>query len=119
MNYPEYLDEINERYKQYPADRAANVAANIEIIECCLGLSGEVGEVVDLIKKSLMYSQPLDQRKLLLELGDVFHYFLRLAHLNHISLPTLMDANAQKLRARFPDGYTNAAAIAKADQDTI
>lgn len=116
MQYPTYLDEINERYKNYPPHRADNLAANVQIVECCLGLSGEVGEVVDLIKKSLMYNQPLDQKKLLLELGDAFHYFIRLAHLNHISLPTIMDANAEKLRKRFPAGYTDEAAINKADQ---
>lgn len=115
MNYPTYLDEINNLYKPYPEHRAPNLAANAETVECCLGLSGEVGEVVDLIKKSLMYNKPLDQAKLLLELGDVFHYFIRLADLNYISLPMIMQANIDKLRARFPDGYTNAAAIAQKD----
>ncbi len=116
ITYSQYLAEINERYKNYPAHRAGNLAANAEIVECCMGLSGEVGEVVDLLKKSLMYNKPLDSQKLLLELGDVFHYFIRLADLNYISLPTIMEANAKKLRERFPSGYSDAAAIAQADQ---
>ncbi len=117
MNYPEYLNEINNLYKPYPEHRPENLAANAQAIECCLGLTGEVGEVVDLIKKSLMYNKPLDHNKLVLELGDVFHYFIRLADQYHISLPTIMDMNAQKLRARFPTGYTNEAAIAQRENN--
>jgi NTP pyrophosphatase (non-canonical NTP hydrolase) len=115
MNYAEYLREINELYVPYPQHRAENLAANAEAVECCLGLTGEVGEVVDMIKKSLMYNKPLDHKKLILELGDVFHYFIRLADQYYVSLPTLMEMNAEKLRARFPAGYSNAAAIAQAD----
>lgn len=115
MNLHEYLTEINSRYIPYPAHRAENLAANAPAIEACLGIAGEAGEVIDLIKKSVMYNKPLDHSKLILELGDMFHYFIRLADYYGVSLYSIMEKNAEKLRARFPDGYTNAAAIAQAD----
>ncbi len=39
-----------------------------------LGLAGEVGEVSELIKKSIRDNAPLDIQKLKLELGDVLWY---------------------------------------------
>jgi NTP pyrophosphatase (non-canonical NTP hydrolase) len=111
MNYAEYLDEINARYKDYPANRPANLAANAEAVEACLGIAGEAGEILDLLKKHWMYDKPLDQRKLLEEFGDLFHYFLRLADMYHFTLPVIMEHNAKKLRERFKDGYSHEAAI--------
>jgi dimeric dUTPase (all-alpha-NTP-PPase superfamily) len=101
MKYTEYLDEINARYKDYPANRPANLAANAQAVEVLMGLCGEVGEIADLLKKHWMYDKPLDQRKLLEEFGDVFHYFLRLADMYHFSLPVIMESNATKLREQI------------------
>ena len=113
---PQYLDEINSRYENYPPNRPANLAANAELVEAMIGLAGESGEVLDILKKHLMYDKPLDQMKLLEELGDTFHYFLRIAHLCHFSLPTIMEQNAEKLRKRFKDGYSHEAAIKQAEK---
>lgn len=116
MNVKEYTDEINTRYTPYPPLRAPAFAENVEVLEACLGLSGEVGEVLDLIKKHLTYNIPLDEKKFILEMGDVFHYYIRLANKYNVTLEMIMEANCAKLRARFPTGYTNAAAVNKADQ---
>lgn len=119
MNLHEYLTEINELYIPYPTHRAENLAANAPAVECCLGIAGEAGEILDLIKKSLMYNKPLDQQRLVLEFGDLFHYFIRLADYYGVSLYTIMEKNAEKLRARFPAGYSNAAAIAQAENQPV
>lgn len=116
MNYAEYLAEINALYEDYPANRAENLAANAQAVEACLGIAGEAGEVLDLLKKHWMYNKPLDSGKLLEELGDCLHYLMRLAHLYNFSLPTIMEYNAMKLRARFKDGYTHEAAISQGER---
>lgn len=48
--------------------------AEIMNLTWALGLVGETGEVVDLIKKHIGHSHPLDRVKLVKELGDVEWY---------------------------------------------
>jgi len=50
-----------------------------EISAYALGLAGEAGEVVDLLKKSWGHGHPLDVEKLKKELGDALWYVVALA----------------------------------------
>lgn len=69
-----------------------------------LGLAGETGEVVDEVKKFFRDDkQTLTERrreKIKLEMGDVLHYFIRLAKDFDISLDEIMQGNIDKLNAR-------------------
>ena len=89
---------------------------NTELAHAALGLAGETGEVVDIIKKHLMYGKDLDKQKLIEEMGDLFHYFARLMHLNDVTLSEVMESNTTKLKKRFPAGYTNEDAINKTEE---
>ena len=101
MSYAEFLEYINSRYTESNVDQQnANAAPHGELLHAVLGLNGEVGELTDLIKKSVFYGRPWDGDKLVSELGDVIHYYMRVAHLLGYSLPTIMDNNKQKLEAR-------------------
>lgn len=71
-----------------------------------IGLSGEAGEVADLIKKGIFHQQGLDQEKLKKELGDVLWYVAALCTELGFSLEEVMSHNIDKLKARFPEGYT-------------
>ncbi len=82
-------------------DAAADAAVN-----GALGLAGEVGEVVELIKKDRFHSRPLDRTKLCSELGDVLWYLTYLAASFGLTLEEIAGANRDKLRARYPDGFT-------------
>jgi NTP pyrophosphatase (non-canonical NTP hydrolase) len=81
-----------------------------------LGLAGESGEAVDLLKKHLFHDQPLDTDKLRKELGDVLWYLAAIATSAGLSLDDVARANVTKLRARFPNGFTPEASVAKADE---
>lgn len=101
MNYSEYLDYINSRYtEEQAAERAERIPPHAELLHACLGLSGETGELIDEIKKSIFYGRPWNSDKILSELGDVLHYYMRLASMLNYSLPTIMTANADKLEKR-------------------
>lgn len=70
-----------------------------------LGLTGEAGEVADLVKKGIYHQQGIDMDKIKRELGDVLWYLSALAdHLN-ITFEDIMQTNVDKLKARFPKGY--------------
>lgn len=71
-----------------------------------LGLSGEAGECVDLIKKHLYHGHDLDPGKLTQEIGDVLWYCAALATVTGIRLHDVADKNIAKLRARYPDGFS-------------
>lgn len=81
-----------------------------------LGLAGETGEVVELVKKHLFHATPLDREKLAKELGDVLWYLAAIAIVTGLSLDDVAARNVAKLRARFPDGWDPKAAQAKADE---
>lgn len=81
-----------------------------------LGLAGESGEVVDLVKKYLFHGKPLDRDKLILELGDVRWYLESFAIHLGVSVEDIERANIAKLRARFPAGFSHQAANVKADE---
>jgi NTP pyrophosphatase (non-canonical NTP hydrolase) len=73
-----------------------------------LGLAGEAGEVADLIKKAIFHQQGVEVEKLKKELGDVLWYVAALCTHLEISLSDVMALNIEKLRARYPEGYSAA-----------
>lgn len=81
-----------------------------------LGLAGEAGEVVDLVKKHLGHGHELPREKLVKELGDVLWYVATIAASQGIKLSEVAEANIAKLRARYPNGFNAAASKAKADE---
>jgi NTP pyrophosphatase (non-canonical NTP hydrolase) len=111
-----YLKYINSLYP-HNAERDEAFWVNSELIHATLGVAGESGEVVDIIKKHVAYGKELDREKLILELGDLFHYFCRVMELTDITLKEVRYANMEKLKKRYPEGYTNIAAIQQKDME--
>lgn len=88
-----------------------------EAMVFALGLTGESGEVADLIKKGYGHGHGVDEEKLAKELGDVLWYLAVLAATFGYSLETVAALNVEKLKARYPDGFSYAASIARVDVD--
>lgn len=72
-----------------------------------MGLAGECGEVVNLLKKALYHHHTLDRDALIDELGDVLWYVCAIATHHDIPLEDIACANIQKLEERYPDGFTH------------
>lgn len=68
-----------------------------------LGLSGETGEVAEILKKHLFHGRPLDLEHFAEELGDVLWYIARLAEGAGTSLEVIARANVEKLAKRYPE----------------
>jgi NTP pyrophosphatase (non-canonical NTP hydrolase) len=81
-----------------------------------LGLVGESGEVVDLIKKHVYHGHPLDSDKLLKELGDVLWYVAALATALDVELSEVAAKNIAKLTARYPEGFSSEASMNRVDK---
>jgi NTP pyrophosphatase (non-canonical NTP hydrolase) len=71
-----------------------------------LGLCGEAGEAAEHIKKHFGHGHDLDVDDLAKELGDVLWYVAALATALDVNLSQVAQANVAKLRARYPDGFS-------------
>lgn len=76
------------------------------LIMGCLGLSGEAGEFTDMIKKWIFHEKPLDITHAEKELGDVMWYVALICDSFGWSLDDIMLMNIDKLKKRYPDGFT-------------
>jgi NTP pyrophosphatase (non-canonical NTP hydrolase) len=90
-----------------------------DVLIWALGLAGEAGEVCDLLKKVHGHGKPYEADKLKKELGDVLWYLANLADAHGFTLFDVAQTNVDKLRARYPEGFTVQAAQAKADERRV
>lgn len=86
------------------------------MINGALGLAGEAGEVVDIIKKHVQYGKALDVALLKEELGDMLYYAGLLMLAVDTDFKEVMEMNTAKLLKRFPHGFDASRAINKGGQ---
>jgi NTP pyrophosphatase (non-canonical NTP hydrolase) len=70
-----------------------------------MGLNGEAGEAIDILKKHLFQGHELDTEHMAKELGDVAWYLAVSANAIGYDLETIMQMNVDKLKARYPYGF--------------
>lgn len=70
-----------------------------------LGLTGEAGEVADIIKKHIFHGHELNIDELKKELGDVMWYIACCATAIDVDLNEIAEGNIEKLKKRYPDGF--------------
>ena len=90
------------------------------IFNACLGLSGEVGETLDMIKKWIFHEKAFDTEgveHLKKELGDIMWYMAMMCHSLGFDLDEIMQMNIDKLRARYPEGFDVDRANNRAEND--
>jgi len=81
-----------------------------------LGLTGESGEVADIIKKYIGHSHPLDRTSLIKELGDVLWYIAAIADAVEVPFEVIAQQNLEKLRNRYEDKFSTEKSINRRDQ---
>ena len=87
------------------------------LMHMLLGLAGEVGELVDAIKKWIIYRKPLDRVNLREELGDIEFYLEGIRQVFHIERSTVLEANIAKLSDRYKKlVYSDQAAQERVDK---
>jgi NTP pyrophosphatase (non-canonical NTP hydrolase) len=71
-----------------------------------IGLCGEAGEVAEHVKKGVFHQQGIDRQKLAKELGDCLWYIAAILTILKIPMSAVMAQNIEKLKVRYPDGYS-------------
>lgn len=90
--------------------------ANAHLIHMIMGLSGEVGELLDAVKKSVIYKKPLDMENVVEELGDIEFYLEGFRQGLQITRKQTLIENIAKLDVRYQGTYTDRAAQDRADK---
>lgn len=92
----------------------------IMLVWNALGLTGEAGEVAELVKKGVFHRHGIDgefRAKMVKELGDVAWYMAALCTKLELDMGEVMQANIDKLRQRYPAGYSSADSQRRVDVD--
>lgn len=91
----------------------------LDLLHAAVGVSGEAGELLDAIKKLWAYEKPMTEavmENIVEELGDLEFYMQLLRLKLGLQREYILEKNADKLGKRYADGYSNAAALARADK---
>ena len=89
------------------------------LINGVMGLCGESGEAIDIVKKHLAQGHDLDREALVRELGDVAWYLAETAYALDVPLEDVLAQNIEKLRARYPDGFQAERSVLRAEETHI
>jgi len=111
---------VNFNDYQQLAERTAyreNDTAERRFFNFSFGLMGELGEVIDLLKKHLFHKHPLDKEKLKLELGDLLWYMATTATTAGIDLDDIAESNIAKLKTRYPEGFSEEKSINRVESE--
>ena len=85
------------------------------LINGVMGLCGESGEAIDIVKKHLAQGHELDKERLINELGDIAWYLAETATALDVSLDDVLSRNIEKLRSRYPEGFSVEISINRQD----
>lgn len=107
--------EANYRLRKAQVD---NIEYDVGgIFNACLGLSGEVGEFNDMIKKWVFHEKELDVGHLKKECGDILWYVAMMCQSFNWNMEEIMQMNIDKLKSRYPEGFDTYLANHREKQD--
>lgn len=109
--------QVNEYQKEAMATLNPALDKKDVLINSVMGLCGESGEVIDIVKKWLMQGLELDKEHLVRELGDVAWYLAEAATALDVPLEAVFQGNLDKLRRRFPNGFDTGASVNRKEGD--
>lgn len=87
------------------------------VLNGAMGLNGEAGEVIDILKKYMFQGHKLDKEHIAKELGDCLWYIAILARGIGYDLDDIAEMNKAKLRKRYPDGFDAEKSLNRAEGD--
>lgn len=89
-----------------------------ELMHAVFGISGEAGELLDAIKKHIIYKKPLDTTNVIEELGDLEFYMCNIRTILNIDREDCLKSNMEKLALRYPNyKYTDSRAVERRDKE--
>lgn len=96
---------VNEYQREAMATLNPELSRKDVLINSVMGLCGESGEAIDIVKKWLAQGHELDKERLAGELGDIAWYLAEAATALDMTLEEIFARNIEKLRKRYPEGF--------------
>ena len=126
-DYQEFVDEVSS-YATKNLDDFIDATEIVDeqgvetsrLLTACIGLSGEVGEFNDIVKKCIFQGKEMDEdtvTKLKSELGDVMWYVAQGCLALGTDIEDLIDINTAKLEKRYPGGFDEFRSENRAEDD--
>ncbi len=109
--------EANEYQKLAMTTLNPELDSKDVLINSVMGLCGESGEAIDIVKKWLAQGHELDKEHLAKELGDIAWYLAEAATALDLKLSEVLEANIEKLKKRYPDGFKTDRSLKRKDGD--
>jgi len=116
MDHPQLVKALCKDGATIAAEMTAEEA---HLLHMAVGIAGEAGELLDAIKKVVIYKKPVDLVNVTEELGDLEFYMEGLRQGLHLSRELILQANIEKLSKRYSSlSYTDDQAQTRADKNT-
>ena len=87
------------------------------LINSVMGLCGEAGEAIDIVKKWMAQGHALSKEQLVKELGDIAWYLAEAATALDMPLEEILQANIDKLKQRYPNGFETERSLVRLQGD--
>lgn len=106
--------DFNE-YQNLALRTASESTQQNMVLNGVMGICGEGGECIDLLKKNMFQGHEFNKDKLKDELGDIMWYLAITAKGIGVSLSEVAEFNINKLKTRFPNGFSSDDSVARVD----
>lgn len=116
MKFNEYQKLASSTAPDPTKKNFANFSSKEAMTLCAaLGLSGESGELADAVKKHFFQGHALEKDTVKKELGDILWYVSAMAGQYGLTLEEIAEANVEKLKKRYPDGFSEQNSLNRID----
>ena len=114
-DYNKRFEGLKGKTTKELADSVNSLCNNLRQTNWAMGLAGEAGEVCDYIKKVTHHGHKINRDHIKKELGDVCWYVAVMAHEYGITMNDVLESNIEKLRNRYPEGFSSEASKNRQD----
>lgn len=120
----QFSEDLNDKYSKFVKSRtkspsqitASFSASKASLVHSVMGICGEAGELLDSIKKTVIYDKELDIDNIVEELGDLEFYMEMLRQEIDLTREFILVKNISKLEKRYPTKYTDKDALERKDK---
>jgi NTP pyrophosphatase (non-canonical NTP hydrolase) len=106
-----YIEQALTTEAPITPELANRLITDARAVHAIFGLATEIGELTDSFKRTIFYGKHADRTNIAEEIGDAFWYLAILCDHVGVSFEQCMVANINKLRARYPNKFTEHDAV--------
>lgn len=109
--------QVNDYQQQAMTTLNPALSKRDVLINSVMGLCGESGEAIDIVKRWMAQGHELDREHLKKELGDIAWYLAEAATALDVPLEEIFQGNLDKLKKRYPEGFDTRRSLVRLQGD--